>query len=79
MILPADPGKLSNYKVIDNLGSFGMKDYDTMEEVWKDYNSGSDYSDVGGAESIHSIRRYAAEVIEEVTDVTMWLSNCTMP
>ena len=36
MILPADPGKLSNYKVIDNLGSFGMKDYDTMEEVWKE-------------------------------------------
>ena len=36
MIPLAGPGKLSNYKVIDNLGSFGMKDYDTMEEVWKE-------------------------------------------
>ena len=36
MIPAAAPGKLSNYKVIDNLGNFGMDDYNTMEEVWKE-------------------------------------------
>ena len=34
----AVPGQLSNFKVIDNLGSFGMKNYDTMEEIWKEVN-----------------------------------------
>ena len=36
MIPAAAPGGLSNYKIIDNLGNFGMKDYDAMEEVWKE-------------------------------------------
>ena len=36
MIPAAGPGGLSNYKIIDNLGNFGMRNYDTMEEVWKE-------------------------------------------
>ena len=36
MIPPAASGKLSNYKVIDNLGEFGMNNYATMEEVWRE-------------------------------------------
>ena len=35
-ISPAAPGQLSNYKVIDNLGNFGMQNYGTMEEIWKE-------------------------------------------
>ena len=31
-------GQLSNYKVIDNLGNFGMQNYDTMGEIWKEVN-----------------------------------------
>ena len=37
--IPAAPeGGLSNYKVIDNLGVHGMKNYDTLEEIWKEVN-----------------------------------------
>ena len=36
MIPATGPGGLSNYKIIDNLGNFGMRNYDTTEEVWKE-------------------------------------------
>ena len=34
-IAPAEPGQLSNQKVIDNMGNCGMANYDTMEAIWK--------------------------------------------
>ena len=33
---PTKDGETSNYDVIDNMGSFGMKYYDTMDKLWKE-------------------------------------------
>ena len=35
-ISPSKEGETSNYDVIDNMGTFGMKYYDTMENLWKE-------------------------------------------
>ena len=35
-IPPAKDGETSNYDVIDNMGNFGMKYYDTMDKLWKE-------------------------------------------
>ena len=35
-IAPSKEGETSNYDVIDNMGTFGMRYYDTMESLWKE-------------------------------------------
>ena len=35
-IPPIKDGETSNYDVIDNMGDFGMKYYDTMDKLWKE-------------------------------------------